>query len=88
MTASRRHGSGAPCRRSGQVPFPLRPEVLPDAGHGFDNPRFAKAVRLPLEQAQFCFYSEASRGTTLAYSEAAGEDAAERVRAFLEEHLK
>jgi hypothetical protein len=37
-----------------------------------------------LEQAPFCFFSEAGTETTLAYSEAA----VERVRAFLDEHLK
>ena len=67
-------------------PFPLRVEVLPDAGHGFDDPRFAKPVHL--EQALSCRYWGKNTGATLAYSKAAHEAAVELVRAFLEEHLK
>jgi dienelactone hydrolase len=66
-------------------PGPLQPrlEVLPDATHRFDDPRYAEPVHLTAEWAQFCFFT----GTTLIYSAAAREVAAERVRAFLDEHL-
>jgi dienelactone hydrolase len=67
-------------------PFPLRVEVLPDAGHRFDDPRFAEPVRL--EQAPSCLFWGQDKGATLAYSQTAHETAVELVRAFLEMHLK
>jgi dienelactone hydrolase len=66
----------------GLVPFVL--EVLPDAGHSFDNPRFAEPIHFSYAQVQQCFETD----TTMAYSKAARELAMDRVHAFLEEHLK
>jgi dienelactone hydrolase len=67
-------------------PFPLQAEVLPDAGHGFDDPRFAEPIHL--EEAPSCLFWGKNTGATLTYSKAAREIAAERMRAFLEKHLK
>jgi dienelactone hydrolase len=65
-------------------PVPLVLEVLPDAGHGFDNPRFAEPTAFTYAQVQQCVET----GTTMTYSKAAGEAAARRVHAFLDEHLR
>jgi dienelactone hydrolase len=71
-------------REDGPGPVQIEVEILPGAGHGFDDPRFVEPVRFTAEQVQNCFYT----GTTMTYSGAARDLAAERVRAFLEEHLR
>ena len=65
-------------------PFPIKMEILPGAGHRFEDPRFADPVYLTYAQSPTCLFT----GTTLTYSKAAHEAAVERVQAFLEEHLK
>ena len=67
-------------------PFPIRLELLPGVSSGFDDPRYAAPVRLA--KAPFCLSWPAGAEATLAYSRAAHEVAAERVRAFLAQHLK
>lgn len=66
--------------------FPARLEVLPGAGSGFDDPRYAEPVRLA--KAPFCLSWPVAAEATLTYSKAAHEVAAELARAFLEERLK
>jgi dienelactone hydrolase len=67
-------------------PFPIPLKVLPGAGSSFDDPRYAKPVRLA--RAPFCLSWPVAAEATLAYSKAAHEMAAKQVREFLEEHLK
>jgi dienelactone hydrolase len=67
-------------------PFPIRLELLPGVGNGFDDPRYAVPVRLA--KAPFCLSWPAVAEATRAYSRAMHEVAAERVRAFLAQHLK
>lgn len=64
---------------------PLRIETVPDATHGFDNPRFAESQHFTYAEAQQCVEIQ---NTTMTYSKVAEEFAAERVRAFLQEHLR
>jgi dienelactone hydrolase len=65
-------------------PVPLLLDVLPDAGHSFDNPHFAEPIDFTYAQMQQCFETS----TTMRYSKTAHEVAMERVHAFLEKHLK
>jgi dienelactone hydrolase len=65
-------------------PVPLALEVLPGAGHGFDDARFAEPIQFTYAQVQQCFET----GTTMTYSKAAHEAAVERVRVFIEKYLK
>ncbi len=65
-------------------PHPVRVEIIADAGHGFDDPRFREPTHFAAEQVQNCYFS----GTTMAYSQAARDAAVEQARAFLEETLK
>ena len=70
-------------------PVPLVLEAVPDAGHGFDNPRFAEPIYFTYAQAHQCFeMGTTMTGITMTYSKAARDVAVERVHAFLEEHLK
>jgi dienelactone hydrolase len=67
-------------------PFPVRLEVLPGVGNGFDDPRHAPPVHLA--RAPFCLAWPVAAEATLAYSEAAHEAAVAWVRTFLEAHLE
>ena len=67
-------------------PFTPRLEVLPDAAHGFDDPRYTEPVHR--ERTPYCLAWPAAEGATLAYSKTAQDIAAGQVRAFLEDHLK
>ena len=73
-------------REGGPSPIPLQVELVTDATHGFDNPRFVEPVHFTYAQAQQCLVTDTTM--TMAYSKAAREVAVERVRTFFEEHLK
>jgi dienelactone hydrolase len=75
----------SPDIRSDAQPDPLRIETVPDATHGFDNPRFSESQHFTYAQARQCVETQ---NTTMTYSKAAEEFAAERVQAFLDEHLR
>jgi dienelactone hydrolase len=72
-------------RPDAQATGPLRIETVLDATHGFDNPRFAEPMQFTYAQMQQCVEFEK---TTMSFSKAAQEFAAERIRTFLQEHLR
>ncbi len=65
--------------------FPVRLEVVPDAGYHFDDPRYAEPVHL--DEAPVCMVERLSKDMSLAYSPVARVIAAGLVRRFLQEHL-
>ena len=71
-------------REGEPTPIPLQVEIVTNATHGFDNPRFVEPVHFTYAQVQQCLGTD----TTMAYSKNTREAAVNRVRAFLEEHLK
>ena len=72
-------------RSEAQPADPLRIETVPDATHGFDNPRFAESTHFTYAQARQCVEIQ---NTTMTFNKAAHEFAVERVRAFLAENLR
>jgi dienelactone hydrolase len=80
-----RDNCSAETRVDTQSASPLRIETVPDATHGFDNPRFTEPMQFTYAQMQQCVEFEK---TTMTFSKAAQEFAEERVRAFLQEHLR
>jgi dienelactone hydrolase len=72
-------------RSEAQPADPLLIETVPDATHGFDNPRFADSTHFTYAQARQCVEIQ---NTTMTFNKAAHEFAVERVRAFLQEHLR